>query len=646
MAAALGTLRLLVAFLPAAPARAQTELPSELTTVADVRFEGVKHVREKELDAVLKTHKSSRLLGRERPLLRVDFLRADIAAIEDVYHQHGYLDAAASYELTPTHDHGAVIVRFKIIEGRRIHIDLVELEGVTVLPKDPLRRSLFARKKRPFNPYYLVADTAKIAEAYKDRGYFPTVHARTERHDFSMAVRYVVAEGPRYHFGDVRVANLDQLTVSEHFVRRELLIKPDAIYRSSRVQQSIERLYETGMFSQVQMTPLIDSTATKVDFELALRERRPRWVDAGIGSGTSERLLATAEWGHRNLLRNGRQGALTGRLALDGQARFLLSRIEGSVLEPWLFATRTRGLLTLYYENHHDRTNPKVITETQSQGGSFQVQRQLGRYTRIALTQDNTFVRQSQTFIDPTISPHERDSLSSEITPKFTTHRLQLGLDRDTRDNPVQMTRGSYQAYTSDVAGGPLRGASSFTKNHLASAWYTQLRPGWVLATQARGGIIRPFGRAVIFSNLPGIDPEVARVPVLDLFKLGGVNSVRGYDEGQIPAPGGLALLQANAELRLEVRGPVGIEAYVDAGNVWARAEDVRHGSFSPRGGPLGANDVRWAFGVGPRLQLPFGPLRADFTWWPRLDRQLADAGHPDGKRARGRFQFAIGPAF
>ena len=60
----------------------------------------------------------------------------------------------------------------------------------------------------------------------------------------------------------------------------------------------------------------------------------------------------------------------------------------------------------------------------------------------------------------------------------------------------------------------------------------------------------------------------------------------------------------------------------------------------------LGANDVRWAFGVGPRLQLPFGPLRADFTWWPRLDRQLADAGHPDGKRARGRFQFAIGPAF
>src|SRR5439155_20700141 len=144
---------------------------------------------------------------------------------------------------------------------------------------------------------------------------------------------------------------------SEHCVWRELWIKPGAIYRSSRVQQSIERLYETGMFSQVQMVPIIDSVGTKVDFDLALRQRKPRWVDAGIGSGTSERLLATAEWGHRNLLRNGRQGALSGRLALDGLARFLLSRLEGSLVEPWLLGTRMRGRLTVYYENHHDRSD-------------------------------------------------------------------------------------------------------------------------------------------------------------------------------------------------------------------------------------------------------------------------------------------------
>ena len=49
------------------------------------------------LRAVIKTRKSSRILKSERPMLRIDFLRADIKAIEDVYHQHGDLDASAGY---------------------------------------------------------------------------------------------------------------------------------------------------------------------------------------------------------------------------------------------------------------------------------------------------------------------------------------------------------------------------------------------------------------------------------------------------------------------------------------------------------------------------------------------------------------------
>ena len=273
------------------------DLPSELTTVAEVKFEGRHAVKPKELRAAIKTRNSSRILFRDRPLLRLDFLRADTVAIENVYHQHGYLDARATYRLNPAKDPAQVIVTFVIVEGRRTKIGRVDLEGVTVMPADPLRRKLFARPGKPFNPYFLPADTLKIAEAYRDRGYFPLVAASTQRDSASIGVRYAVSEGARFHYGQVRLTNLDQLTVSEHFVRRELLLRPGAVYRSTRVQESIQRLYETGVFSQVQLTSLIDSTATRVEFDLALRERKPRWVDAGIGSGTSERLLATGEWG-------------------------------------------------------------------------------------------------------------------------------------------------------------------------------------------------------------------------------------------------------------------------------------------------------------------------------------------------------------
>src|SRR6185295_10511553 len=90
-------------------------------------------------------------------------------------------------------------------------------------------------------------------------------------------------------------------------------------------------------------------------------------------------------------------------LALDQDAHFLLGRMEASLLEPWLFGTRTRALSTVYFENRHERTR-EVINEFESQGISVQLTRELGRYLRVILNQDNTTVSQNQTFVDPTIS--------------------------------------------------------------------------------------------------------------------------------------------------------------------------------------------------------------------------------------------------
>jgi len=622
-----------LAAIAVAPGSARAaDLPSELTTVAQVKFEGRHSVREKELRAAIKTRTSSRLLFRERPLLRIDFLRADTMAIENVYHQHGYLDARATYKVNPAKESGRVIVTFVIEEGRRSRISRVDLEGVTVMPADPIRRKLFARPGKPFNPYFLPADTLKIAEAYRDRGYFPLIVPSSQRESTGVAVRYSVTEGARFHFGEVRITNMDQLSVSEHFVRRELLIRPGSVYRSTRVQESVERLYETGVFSQVQLSPLIDSTATTVEFDLALRQRKPRWIDAGIGSGTSERLLTTAEWGHRNLLRRGMQGELEGRLALDDQARFLLSRIEASLLEPWLFASRTRGKLTIYHETRHERDQFR-LTAHEAEGVSFQLQRRLGRYARLSLLQDNTFAREEIV----------RDTAVIESPrTRYTTHRLQLSADRDTRDYPIQVTRGSYQTVSSEIAGGPLQGTSSFTKHQFSSSWYTPLSPTLQIATRLRGGLITPYGNVVQFSQEMGIDPEVARVPSLDRFEIGGVNSVRGYAEGELPANGfgGLVLMQANVELRAQLYGPFGVEVFIDGGNVWARRDRVKHGRFAPEVSSrrMTPDDVRWVLGFGPRLQLPFGPLRLDYTWWARPDE--------NGKRQRGIYQFAIGSSF
>src|SRR5262249_28268034 len=149
--------------------------------------------------------------------------------------------------------------------------------------------------------------------------------------------------------------------VREYLVRRELAMPKGEVYRASRVQQSAEHLYESGLFDRVQVTTIPDSTTQSMFFDVLVHERKPRWIDAGLGTGTSQRFRATASWGHRNLNTRGLQGALTYPLAFDQDGHFLLSRPEVALLTPWLFGLRVPARLSGYYEDKVDRADPRWI---------------------------------------------------------------------------------------------------------------------------------------------------------------------------------------------------------------------------------------------------------------------------------------------
>jgi len=630
----------LVVLLPGLAA-SRSDLESQLKTVAAVGLRGRHSVSAREIRAVLKTRPPSFWPWAEHRPLRADFLSADCEAVEGVYHQHGFLDAAVRDSLLAAQDPGQIRVLFLIEEGPRSHIATVDLEGVQVVPLDALRRALYARVRRPFNPAYLVADTAIIARQEGEHGHLPRVVGSARRGEpdtLLMHVLYRVDEGPAYRIGEIRIHNSDTSLVGEKLVRRELLLKPGSVYRLSKVEETEERLYQTGLFSEVQVSSRPDSTNTQMGFFVQVRPRKLRWVDAGVGSGTQERLRFEGEWGQRNLGRQGLQGLLGARLALDSKARFLLSRGEASVLEPWLLGTRNRAQVTIYAEKRKDFRIDTLEIEKQARGVTFQVQHDFGRLTNLRLTQDNTWVvSQKATFLNATLSPAVRDSLLQGFLPSYSTHRLQLSGLRDRRDNPLSTTRGDVQAASAELAGGPFKGSTSFTKFEVSSSWFKRLRrPGWLLATRARGGLVKPFGARKDFIPSADVDREVARVPTEDLFRLGGVNSVRGYAENEIAPAGGLALLNANLELRVPVVGLFGLELYVDAGNVWARPEFIRAADFTPRLGraQLDGGDVRYVYGIGGRFNLAFAPVRLDLTWG-------AQAGHRSGS-----VQFAVGPTF
>jgi outer membrane protein insertion porin family len=112
---------------------------------------------------------------------------------------------------------------------------------------------------------------------------------------------------------------------------------------------------------------------------------------------------------------------------------------------------------------------------------------------------------------------------------------------------------------------------------------------------------------------------------------LGGANSVRSFParelgptaENGVPR-GGRSYWVANAEFTHAIVGPLNGVLFLDAGSLSRDHFDLL------------AADIKYALGLGVRLDLPIGPVRLEY-------------GHslnPEGNEPSGAFHFAIGAAF
>jgi outer membrane protein assembly complex protein YaeT len=647
-AAALGAALVALALChPVREAHAQADLFQELKSVEDVSFEGADHVSQGTLRRVLKTRSPSFWPWSDKVRLRLDFLRADTAAIRSVYRHAGFLDASSTYRVDPGGRADRVKVVFGVTEGPRTDIRAIDILDVQPKLEKEIRNKIWAQPKKPFDPSYLQLDTLVISTIYQNHGYRPHVGGwaaiDTTRH--IAHVTYTIREGPQYRVGEIYPYGYDP--IARKLVMRELVLRPGAVDSRDKVVRSQERLYDTGLFNQVQFSAIPDSARRLVDYQVRARARPRRWLELALASSSSEILNLSSSWGYKNIAGRGIQGGIGGSIALDDSLNFKRSRIDLGLVEPWPFGVRIRLNVNPYLEWFNDRTQPDYVLHQMFTGFDYGFRRDLNRYATVSLTQRNLLATQQLTF-GPGASDSAKTAVTAATADEYRTHSVQLAFQRDLRDNLLLTRQGNVSIVSFEVAGGALNGRSNFHKAELAQSWFMPVRRG-VLAIRLRGGVIYPFGPQDSIAASP--DPQVARVPLNDRFRTGGVNSLRGYGENLLPpspASGGLALLLANFELRwpvarLPVLGNFGFEFFVDAGNVWARPEYIHLQQFRPSIShtPLSDQDVRYVFGIGPRLDLPIGPLRVDFSWNFRPSNE--------GTQTRGylepRIQFAIGPS-
>jgi outer membrane protein insertion porin family len=106
-------------------------------------------------------------------------------------------------------------------------------------------------------------------------------------------------------------------------------------------------------------------------------------------------------------------------------------------------------------------------------------------------------------------------------------------------------------------------------------------------------------------------------LPPYEAFALGGANSVRGYDEGDLGA--GRSFLEASVEYRFPIISFLGGALFLDAGTDLGTGEDVPGDPAGIRGKPGSG----YGYGLGVRIQSPLGPIRIDYGINDTGDNQI-----------------------
>jgi len=588
-------------------------------------FVGNKGAGSGDLKARMKTREPSFFSVFRKPRLDEKQLRRDIAALSAYYHSIGYPDAVVHLD------------RIELLENRRfadIHISIdegepnvvkaVDFEGTLILKEDDLRKDLLLKPDAPYNASLLETDIYTIRGKYFDQGYLAVGIADSVRiEDRKVDIRFYINPREQLRVGNISIDGNE--AVRTGVIQSEITVKQGEVCRYNKVLETERNLFETGLFSVVDVVPEhVDTLTNVVDIRIRVRERKESWIEAGFGVGNVLGSRVFAEWGTRNLVGTGRTLRLKATYAFD--------LFKGDEINPDQFkVTNTYWRYDAIYQQRRvfglklptgvnayeewDNTVKGLTVKTL--GAALSVSHEYGRlreFGREGLLVGSFTVEDIHT---------RQETDSGVVDTRSRSNILGASASRDTRDFVLNPTVGEYRVVSSQIAGGILGGENDFYTLESSYQRYHRIRQvnetgnpvvrQSVFAWRVRGGYADSYGRSDI-------------VPVENRYFLGGANSVRGYKESGLGPhdaknnpTGGEFLLLANAEVRYPLpffwRWNFSGAFFLDSGNVWSSARDVSGSDFklTSKIDATNVNDYRYGVGLGIRYNTPIGPIRLDW---------------------------------
>ena len=602
--------------------------------VSSITFNGNQAIDANSLKAVIATQENSRLpFSRSHYFDRPEFER-DLQRVEAYYADHGYPHAKVTgvdVKLNNAKDH--VDITINITEGAPTIVESIAFEGLDAIPADHLAK-LKAQTPvvagEPRNQTLILAAHDLAVNELRDHG-FPYGTVKIEERPGSgpdrVQLALVADTGPSAVVGAISIEG--NASVDESVIRRELTIHEGSEYRLSDITESQRRLYGLELFQFANITPrLPENRAPQVPVVVTVAEGKHRRLQLAVGYGSEEKARGKVNWRHVNFT----GGART--VETEAKWSSLEHGFRGTFTEPYLVTSGLR----LQLQGSSWWSSEPVYTY-RSSGGRVILTKELGHGAAGVMAGTHNEVRVSL------INEHE----TYAITPSALTDLslrdqfIALGLDPTTGkgNGTLSAIEIDFDRDTSERRLDPRHGYLISTHLETADSWLGGSFRYNELFGEARYYL--PIGKSVVWANRVKagslLGGDGSKIPFFKRYFVGGSTSVRGWgryqvsplsDEG-LPI-GGRTMSEVSTEGRFPITGKWSGVLFVDGGNVWAKAGDIK---------PSG---LRWAAGPGLRYDTPIGPLRVDLGIQLNPIQGLVINGSPE--RRRWRVHFSIGQAF
>jgi len=384
--------------------------------------------------------------------------------------------------------------------------------------------------------------------------------------------------------------------ISEDFIRGELKLKAGDNYSPEVVRSDLQQLQQLGLFEKVTVSTEEAGTDVSVIYNVQERSARSAGVSASLNDDVG--VAVPLSYTDRTFGRTPQQLSVELVPSLRG--------IEYDVefVSPYVAAEDRLGYsvrafgdrrISEIFNKDIDLPNGNRVREIRM-GGNLRFTRPLGDWrSTLGLNYTNISTR------DRNLNIARRDELGNPLTFSGTgvdeLYTVSFGAIRDRRNNPFNPSSGSILSLSTEQSI-PL-GQGNIVSNRLL-ANYIHYIPITLLGISESEAL----PEMLAFNLQAGT--VIGDLPPTEAFRLGGRNSVRGYDSGDIGS--GRSYFLASGEYRFPLGRDVGGVIFVDFASDLGTGDSVLGKPASVRDKPGTGAGV----GLGVRVRSPVGLVRLD----------------------------------